>query len=433
MKTINLHVHEVTRVEGHGDIVINAKTGKVEEAKFHITEGPRFFEAMLRGRSWMDVNYITSRICGICAVGHCTTSVKATEAAMGMDVSRQTILFRKLNFYAEQLQSHYLHVYFLAAPDLLGASSVIPLASSHPEVVKRALRLKKFGNELSNMCCGRHVMPMSMIPGGFTRIPTRREVSAMLARLEDLDSDVEATIELFSKLQWPDFTRETEFISLTHPEEYAFYDGDITSSDGVTVKPADYRSLIKEKVVKHSSAKHAWANRDSYMVGALARFNNNYDKLHPKAKKAAERLGLQPGSQNPFMNNVAQIVEAVHCHEECRQIMKTLLEKGIDRTDVAKVGADVPVKAGHGVGATEVPRGLLIHDYTYDANGCITSANCIIPTNQNLANIDLDLQKMVPEIIDRDHDEIRLRLEMLVRAYDPCISCSVHLLNVKFV
>jgi len=126
---------------------------------------------------------------------------------------------------------------------------------------------------------------------------------------------------------------------------------------------------------------------------------------------------------------VAQVIECVHCHEECRTIMKTLLDSGLKRDEVPQV----QVKAGRGVGATEAPRGLLIHDYTYDDGGLITDANCIIPTNQNLANIDDDMQKLVPEIIDRDHGEIRLLLEMLVRAYDPCISCSVHMLDVKFV
>jgi sulfhydrogenase subunit alpha len=429
VSTVNINVHEVTRVEGHGTIVVSAKDGRVEEARFDIIEGPRFFESMLRGRSWMDVNYITSRICGICAVGHCTTSVKATEDAMKAPITRQTMLLRKLNFYAEQLQSHFLHAYFLVAPDALGVGSVIPLATSHPDIVKRALRLKKFGNSLSDLCCGRHVMPQAMVPGGFTRIPTKGEVSAMLKTLESLDPDVDATVELFSTIKWPEFERETEYVSLTSDTEYAFYDGDIMSSDGWRVKPQDYRKVINEKVVAHSTAKHTWSKRSSLMVGALARFNNNSGKLHPRAKAAAEALRLKAKCVNPFMNTAAQVVEAVHCHEESRVILQTLLDEGLKRDETPKVVA----KAGRGVGATEVPRGLLIHEYTYDPLGQITESNLIIPTNQNLANIEDDMRAFVPKIMNHDKEEVRLLLEMLVRAYDPCISCSVHMLNLKFV
>jgi len=428
MASVTINVHEVTRVEGHGNIVVRAKDGTVEEVRLEIIESPRFFEAMVSRRKYTDINFITSRICGICAVGHCTTSLQATERAMGITVSQQTETLRKLNFYGEQLQSHILHEYFLVAPDFFQAGSVIPLAGTHPEVVKRALRLKKLANE---MCCvigGRHVMPVSLVVGGFTRVPTKKELSALKDKLVAAEPDFDETVKLFATLQMPNFTRETEYVSLTHPTEYAFIEGDIKSSDTGVVKPMDYQKVVKEKIVKHSTAKHTYNNRASYMVGALARFNNNSKQLHAKARRVAADLKLAAPCHNPFMINAAQIVESVHCYEESLGLLNQLLESPLKDEAV-----QVKPRAGRGVGVCEVPRGILFHDYTYDENGTMVSANLIIPTGQNLANIEQDIRAIVPQIIDRPKDEIRLTLEMLVRAYDPCISCSVHMLDVKFV
>jgi len=428
MKTVDIQVHEVTRVEGHGNIVLRAKDGTVEECKLEITEAPRFFEAMLKDRSWWEASFITCRICGICSVGHTTASLKATEAAMDVEISEQTLLLRKILFYAEQLQSHILHTYFLVAPDQFKVGSVIPLASTHPDVVRRALRLKKLANELCGIIAGRHVHPQATVVGGFTRIPTMDELKMARQMLLDAEPDMKATVELFAGLTWPDFTRETEYVALSTEDEYAFYDGTLSSSDGQSVTASNYKEIIHEKIVPHSTAKHAFHNRESYMVGALARYNLNHKELRAEARNAAKKLGLKAPCHNPYMISVAQVVECVHCFYEAIDLVDQLLEKGL-KPEVP----NVKPKAGRGVGLAEVPRGLLVHDYTYNERGLITDANCIIPTAQNLGNIDRDIRAIAPQIIDRPKEEIRLLLEMLVRAYDPCISCSVHLLDIKFV
>ena len=180
--------------------------------------------------------------------------------------------------------------------------------------------------------------------------------------------------------------------------------------------------------MEHSTAKHAYGQRDEYQVGALARFNNNYHQLLPQAKAAAEKMGLPHPSHNPFHINLAQVVECVHCHERCIQIIDELLEAGVKFEPV-----EVEVKPGRGVGMCEAPRGLLIHDYTYDGEGKVTDCNCIIPTAQNYGSMEADMRALVPRILDRSQEEMTLMLEMLVRAYDPCISCSAHLLDVRFV
>ncbi len=428
MKNININVDHLTRVEGHGNIIVNIKQGRIEECKWEVVEAPRFFEAFVRGRSYLELSHITSRICGICSVGHTLASLKATEAALGVQVSEQTRLLRRILAQGENLQSHVLHTYFLAAPDFVGAPSVFPLVKTHPDVVLRALRLKKLANDLCDVFGGRTVHPITPTVNGFTKLPEIEDVKEIRKRLAEAEPDLEATLELFKSLKIPDFKRETEYISLKSKEEYALYDGAIASTDAGTTPVANYRNWTNEYLVPHSTAKYTKNVRDSYMVGALARFNNNHEQLSPGAKKAAAALGLKAPCYNPFMNNVAQVVEVVHGVEESIRLIDELMYKGWKEED-----RRVVVKAGRGVGSVDVPRGILFHDYTYDKDGICVEANCIIPTNQNHSNIQKDMEALLPQIMDRPQDDIRLSLEMLVRAYDPCISCSTHLLKVEFV
>lgn len=428
MKEGKINVHYLTRVEGHGNIVVDLKEGVVQELRWEIPEAPRFFEAMVRGRSYADAAHITSRICGICSIGHTVASLQGIEAALGIQPSEQTRLLRKLILHAETVQSHALHVFYLAAPDFLGANSVVPLASTHKEPLRQAIRLHRLANEWSNLLGGRTTHPINMVVNGWTRYPTQGELQALRQRLTEVVPDLEAWVEILGALDIPDFERETEYLALHRDDEYAFYDGAIASTDGGIVPVPQYKELIEEFVVPYSTAKHAKATRESFMVGALARFNNNYEQLSPLARWAAKAMDLEPVCHNPFMNNVAQLVEVAHCLEDSVRIINELLAMGIKEED-----RSVEVKGGTGVGATEVPRGTLYHEYTLDDNGVITGANFVIPTNMNHNNIERDLRALVPAVVDRSEKDITLALQMLVRAYDPCISCSTHLLKVEFV
>ncbi len=428
-KNFNVEVHHVTRVEGHGNIYVNVKNGTLERCEWAIPEAPRFFEAMVVGRRWNELHHITSRICGICSIGHTLASLKATEAAMGITISEQDLKLRKLALHAENLQSHILHIGYLVLPDLMGVGSVIPLASSNPDEVKIVLRLHRLANDMSNMICGRTTHPQRLIPGGFSKIPSMKELSEIRERLKASVPDLQAVANLLKTLapKIPDFVRETEFIGLTSPAEYALYDGKIGSTDTDAAPAREYLSYTNEYIVPW--AKH---KRESYMVGALARLNINYEKLSPLAKKVAEMFGLKPVCHNPFMNNIAQLVEVVHSVEDAIKLINELEAAGLKKQPDYNLPG-IKVKAGQGVGAVEVPRGILYHDYTYDKNGVCTKANCIIPTNQNHGNIQLDMKALVPKIMDKTPKEIELTLEMLVRAYDPCISCSTHAVRVHFV
>ena len=429
-ENIKVNVHHVTRVEGHGNIVVDVRGGTIEKCELQIVETPRFFEAMLRGRPYYQASHITSRICGICACGHATASLRATERALRVKLSEQTVRLRKLVFHGEMLDSHILHVYMLVAPDFLGVGSVIPLAKTHPEIVKRALRMKQFAGDLCAAFAGRHTHPIAMTVGGFTQYPSMTTVEELRERAEQMVADVDATVELFGTLPWPNFERETEYVALLQPDEYGFIDGMIASSDGYKLPVEQYRSVTNERLVPHSTAKHTAFNRDSYMVGALARFNLKHKQLHPRAKAAAEHLGLNAPCYNPFLNSAAQVVEIVHCVDDTIRLLDETLAHGI----TWETPAPVTLSPGaRGVGACDVPRGTLFHEYQIGEEGLIEEANCIIPTGQNLGNIDRDMRALVPRILTEPEDQIRLKMEMLVRAYDPCISCSTHFLNVEFV
>jgi len=431
-KDLHIDVHHVTRVEGHGNIVVDMKNGVLEKAQLDIVEAPRFFEAMLKGRNFQEAAIITSRICGICSLGHQIASLQATEAALGIEISNQTKDLRKILVHGATFQSNVLHALFLATPDLLNVGSVFPLINTHKDVVLAALRLKRLANDIGDMISGRAVHPITIVPGGFTKLPTEEELTDLREKLinEGLP-DAEFAIDVVASVaeNFPDFVRETEYISIYRDEEYGLYDGQICSSDTGLRPIEDYLDVTNEFVVPHSSSKHARYNRSSYMVGALARFNNSAKLLRPKAKAAAEKLGLAAPCYNPYMNSVAQMVEVVHCIDDTIELINTLLSTGIKPE---KANVEI-TKYGRGIGATEVPRGILFHDYTYNRQGNIEAANCIIPTGQNLANIDDDMKKLVPEIIDNSKEDITKKLEMLVRAYDPCISCSVHMLDVDFI
>jgi len=432
--TIDVEVNHVTRVEGHGNIYVNVKKGVIERCEWNISEAPRFFEAMVVGRQWNELHHITSRICGICSIGHTLASLRATESAMGITVSDQDLKLRKLALHAENMQSHILHLGFLVLPDLMGVGSVIPLTSSNPEEVKTVLHLHRNANEMSNLICGRTTHPQRLMPGGFSKIPSIKELTELRKKLKDSIPELQAVADLFKSLahKFPDFARETEFIALTKPDEYALYDGELASSDTGTAPVNEYLSFANEYIVPTSTAKRAKHARESYMVGALARLNINYDRLSPLAKKIAKMFGLKPVCHNPFMNNVAQLAEVVHSVEDSIRLINELETTGLQpQPDYNK--PEVKVKAGRGVGAVEVPRGILFHDYTYNEKGVCTKANCIIPTNQNHGNIELDMKALVPKMLDKTEKEIELSLEMLVRAYDPCISCSTHYIKVHFV
>ncbi len=433
-KTVKVNVQHLTRVEGHGNIVVDATNGKINKVQWQVPEAPRFFEAMVRGRSYEDIQIIVSRICGICSITHSLAATKSIEKAMQIEVSKQTDLLRQLMHYSEQLQSHILHVGYLAAPDFFGSPSVVPLVSKAGDVVKTIIRIHRTANQWSALIAGRQTHPVTILPGRFTKIPTEQQLRDLQARLKETLNDLETVAEALLSVakNIPSFERETEYVSLkeTGPDNYTFYHGDITSTDnnGDTVPVDDWHSVANEYVSEQSTAKWARWHRKSYAVGALARFNNNAQLLYPAAQKTAKMFDLKKGCCNPYMNNIAQLVECVHVVETSIEIIDQVLGDGLKLEE-----PNVKPRAGKATGCVEAPRGILFHEYEFDEKGICIASDICIPTNQNHANIQHDFEKLVPMILDEGEDSVRQKLEMLVRAYDPCISCSTHMLDVKFV
>ena len=431
-KNINIDVHHVTRIEGHGNIVVNTNEGTVEKCEWQVPEAPRFFEAMVRGRNYQDIQTIVSRICGICSISHSLTAIKAVEKALDIDVSEQADTLRLLMHYSEQFQSHVLHVGYLVAPDLFSAPSVVPLVAAAPDAVKTIIKTHRLANQWSDLIAGRTTHPVTLIPGGLTKAPSEADLRDLQQKLKDCVPDLVAIVEVVLSVagNLPAFTRDTEYVSLTEKDRYTFYHGDITSQDcdGKTTSVQDWQSVANEHTVAQSTAKWAKWHRDSYAVGSLARFNNNGHLLSSLAQQVAGMFGLEKGCCSPFMNSVAQLAEAAHVVEESIALIDQLLTKGIKAETVKTKG-----KAGKGSGCVEAPRGILFHQYEFDKNGNCVAADMCIPTNQNHANIQKDFEKFVPEFMDQGEDAVRQGLEMLVRSYDPCVSCSTHMLNVEFV
>jgi len=345
MSEVKINIHDVTRVEGHGDIIVDVQSGEIKELKLAITESPRFFEAFLLGRKWYEAVHITCRICGICSIGHTSASLQAMENALGVEISEQMRLLRQLAFAGETLQSHYLHVFYLVAPDLLGVPSVLPLVQTHPEVVKMALRLKRLANDICCTVAGRHIHPCSMLVKGFPKVPQAEDLLGLKQRLQDSVADLHTTVELLQTLSLPQFERDMEFVALHHPEEYAFYRGTVIRSTKTGDTPIpEYKRQVQEFVVPHSHAKHVTSPVGPYMVGALARFNVNYEQLRPEAKEVAATLGLQPICYNPFMNSIAQVVECVQATYDAIEYIDRLVDMGLHDEDLT-----VEVRAGRGV------------------------------------------------------------------------------------
>lgn len=417
-----LSVEHVARIEGHGTITVDVEGGEVRDIRMDVIEPARYFESMVVGRRFDEAPLITSRICGICSPNHMLTSIKALEAALGVEVTERTVLMRKLLVYGSYLQNHATHLYLLAAPDYVGLPSVFPLAETHPEVVERALRVKKLGNDLTALVGGRPVHPVTAVIGGFTSEPDPRRLEVFRDALESAAADAAATVELFGSFTEYEFETAGEMLALVADDDYAIYDGWTAALDAGWVRPvSEYREFIDETVVGHSNAKHSTVGGRTFMVGALPRMNLSSAKLGAKAATALERSGLSVPSRNPFKNNLCQAIELADAAERCAEYIGRLLEMGGSTEPVA-----YRIAAGSGRAATEAPRGTLYHGYSVDDDGIITAGDVITPTAQNLANLDADMRAFAPQVVELPREEFILAVERLVRAYDPCLSCSVH-------
>jgi coenzyme F420-reducing hydrogenase alpha subunit len=425
MERRTIKVDYLARVEGEGALNVVVRDGEVLEAELRIFEPPRFFEAFLRGRMFTEAPDITARICGICPVAYQMSAVHAMENALGITVGGQLRELRRLLYCGEWIESHILHVYMLHAPDFLGYEGAIEMARDHADVVKRGLELKKAGNSLMTLVGGREVHPVNVRVGGFYKAPRKRDVRDAIETMKRARDLALETVKWTAGFDFPDRARDYEFVSLRHPNEYPMNEGRIVSNRGLDIAATEYDAHFEESHVAHSNALHSHIKeRGAYLVGPLARFALNFDKLSPLAREAAHAAGIAPVCTNPYQSIVVRAVESLYACDEALRIMENYEEP-----DAPFVPAEPHAATGYG--ATEAPRGLIYHRYRIADDGLIENAQIVPPTSQNQPSIEEDLRLLIKGWLDLPDDELRHRCEQTVRNYDPCISCATHFLDLR--
>ncbi|HEX9908433.1 MAG TPA: Ni/Fe hydrogenase subunit alpha [Thermoplasmata archaeon] len=423
-----LNVEALARVEGDGGITVTLDGKKVKSVTLDVHEGPRLIEQLVKGMKPEDDLNVIPRICAICTLSHRYSALLGLEKALGVKPPEKTYLTRELMMLGENVESNSLHTYLLALPDFLGYPSAIAMLNDYGDDVKRALRLKKFGNHLMAVTSGRIVHGENPIIGGFGKYPTKQALEEIKAKSHELIPDAARAVELFASLEYPTYPEaETLFMSVNAPKKKYGYHGDsILISNGKEVNVEDYKKLTNERVVSHSFAKRSLYQDKSFTVGANARLINMGKRLDGQAADLLKEHYSDRWLKNPLFNNLAQAIE-----------MLWSLEQMPDMVDRISSMDDPPIEnptrtTGSGTGAVEAPRGTLYHHYDVK-DGLIEAADIITPTAQNLDDIEkhmkLTAERMLAE--DKKDDEVRLNLEMVARAYDPCISCATHLVRLK--
>lgn len=424
---MKIKIKHIAKIEGHASFLGEILKGDVKKAQLIVHEGARLLEGILRGRNFSEVSQISARICGVCPVVHTLASLKALEAALGLKISQTDEDLRKLLMDGQLINSHCLHLFFFCLGDFFGQSDDLRLIKKYPKLAQKALFIRDFGNEIIEIVGGRSIHPLTPTVGGFLRYP-KKELLAELYRKSDqvLASAKELTL-VFAKIKYPAFKKPTNFASLTGPKEYAIYGGNVRwlgSKKIEEVLISRFMPQIQEFQVDYNQqTKRSHFQNFPYMVGALARFNNNRSKLNPEAKKILKKTKIKFPQFNPFYNVLAQAIEIVHCVEESRILLKKLLA---NKNLTKHTKPFFKIKAGNGYGAIEAPRGALFYFYELNADGVVKNCNIITPTAQNLANLEDDLKKWLSDLEKLSAKEREEKIKMLIRAYDPCLTCATH-------
>jgi coenzyme F420-reducing hydrogenase alpha subunit len=415
----------LARVEGEGAMTVQLDGDRVEHVELRIFEPPRFFEAFLRGRSFLEAPDITARICGICPVAYQTSAVNAMESLCRVEVPEPIRLLRRLLYCGEWIESHALHVYMLHAPDFLGYESAIELARDAPHAVERGLALKRTGNDVMTLVGGREIHPINVRVGGFYRVPTRRELRTLVEPLERAREAALETVRWTARFDFPERVVDCDLVALAQPEEYAIERGRIRSSAGLDLAPAEYDEHFEELHVERSNALQSQLRGGgTYLCGPLARYSLGSEHLSPLAREAAAGAGLGDECRDPFRSIVVRSVELVHACDESLRLIEAYEEPDRPAEPVEPV-------AGTGYGVSEAPRGLLYHRYRLDGDGTILDAKIVPPTSQNQLAIEDDLRDVVARNSRLDDDVLRRLCEQTIRNYDPCISCATHFLDLQ--
>jgi len=420
----HIHVPVLARVEGEGALELDLRDGRIDTLRLRIYEPPRLFEKFLEGRAYHEVPDMVARICGICPVAYQMSAVQALESIFGVDPGPWVHSMRRVMYCGEWIQSHALHIHLLAAPDFLGFDSAVAMAAEYPDEVRRGMQLQALGNRLIALLGGRSVHPIGTRVGGFHHAPAVSAVEALLPDLREGIDQAEALVRWCAGLPLPDDDQEFVSVALRHDSEYPMNNGRLVSDDGLDIPIAEFAQHFREHQVPHSTALHATCNGRPYLVGPLARLNLNADRLPQSTRALLADLSVRFPSRNMFHSALARAVEIHAALVEALALLQAY------RPDVP--GAEVTPRAGTGYGCTEAPRGILWHHYDVDDAGHITLATIVPPTSQNQGRIEEDLRLSLEAFgLDHPDADLRKRGEMVIRNYDPCISCSTHFLRLQ--
>ncbi len=423
-ETKTIKVNYLARVEGEGSLHVKIKGGKIRDIKFKIFEAPRFFEALLEGRSFLETPDITARICGICPIAYQISSVNAMEDACGFKADERLNNLRRLIYCGEWIESHALHVVMLHAPDFLGHDSIISMVKDHGRIVEKGLQVKKMGNEIVSLLGGREIHPINIRVGGFYRLPSRKELDSLKKNIKIAINNTKEIIAWVSRFTFPSFEQDYEFVSLSHPDEYPIQRGKLISNKGLDIAVNQYDDHFEEEHIPYTNALHSFIKgRGAYFVGPLARINLNFDKLPSSIRKLARSVGFSVPCTNPFKSIIARGLEILYALEEASRLISLYKEGGESFTNVTPKNAT-------GYGCSEAPRGTLYHRYAIDKKGNIRNAKIVPPTSQNQKVIEKDLYHFVEKNLKLPKDKLSWKCEQAIRNYDPCISCATHFLKL---
>lgn len=424
-RRIRIHNPSVTRLEGEAALELEARGDRLEKLILRIYEPPRLFEKLLEGRDYPDVPTLTARICGICPIAYQMTAIGAIEQIFAIAPTDWIRQMRRVIYCGEWLQSHSLHIHFLALPDFTGHDTAFAMAEQSPELFQRGLRLQQLGNDLMALFGGRAVHPVAVVVGGFTAAPPAERVAKMIERLEQGREDARDLLEAVCQLDLPRDRQDFTNVALVHDSDYPIHEGDIASSTGLRIPATAYLQHFKEHQEPHSTALYSLLEGEPYLVGPLARMNLNHAKLPAEIRSLLSQQGIQWPSANLYHSIIARAAECYLAVLEALSLLRDYRVPGNCQLPVA-------VKAGTGMYCTEAPRGMIWHRYDLDEAGQVKLATIVPPTSQNQARIEQDLYQAVPRFgLQHNEEALRRYCETRIRNYDPCISCSTHFLDLR--
>lgn len=433
-KIDDITIESLSKIEGQASLNVKISDGKIEKVEFIVGDYKRFYTEAMKGKPIAALPQLLSRICGTCSNAHIMASIEACENALGITPSEQTKRLRLLTMYGLMIRDHALHLYLFVSPDLYGKDSFLDFDENIPaehQILHDAFDIKAAGNLLSTLIAGRSVHAPYPTIGGFTHFPDQAGIDAMVTKLREIRPAVLRMIEIFKNAPWH-FDRKAKFMALV-PERYGFLKGAIRSSSGEVIEERDFRNHLEHVVLPYSQASAYKYNGECFMVGALARMNLAKDLLN---SNTIETLGGPQGltlsmfpSTDIYLNNLAQAIEILHSVDDAIELLKTPIQPE------QIIVASAKTTAGQvGVGVIEAPRGTLYHKVVLGADDIVKDGEIIVPTGQNQINIEEDIARLVEELLpSKTKEEIQFEIEKLIRAYDPCISCAAHFLEVNWL